>query len=101
MGCDERSKVVLENVTVEVFADIQDVSSLHKQCLTEDNPGKVRVTQFGYPDHTDADIVVWVIEEGPHKYGFLARLVKTMYDNGLQSYADQAGNMVYWSEGML
>jgi len=99
MGCDERHMVVLQDVTVEVFADVYDVTTLQKQCLSDDNPGRVSVTQFGYPDHSQADIVIWVTQDGPYKYGALARLVKTMVDGNLRTYTDPAGNMVWWREG--
>lgn len=98
MGCDARGKVVLENVTVDVFADIMDVAPILHQCLIDDNPGRVRITQFGFPGHSEADIIVWITRDQEFKYGFLARLVKALWESKQSSYTDQNGNIAYWQE---
>lgn len=80
-GCG-RASIILEKVTVDVFTDFDDIDNLVRQCLVDDNPGKVTIHVNGNPENdATADLVIVVKGAKDFPYGFLARVVNTLDDS--------------------
>jgi hypothetical protein len=88
--------VVLDNLTVDVLTDFEDIDSLTNQCLIEDNPGRIRILIERDASEATADIVVAVRGYREYQFGWLARAVKALDDaRGMQSVTYENA-VVYW-----
>jgi len=97
VGCG-RASVILDNgLTVDVVTDFDNVDSLTRQCLIDDNPGRVRII-VGGAIKPSASIVVEISGEREFPYGWLARAVKALYDSQ-QARISYENATVWWNDG--
>jgi len=99
MGECGRNSVVLDNLTVDVFTDFEEIDSLLNQCLIIDNPDRIRILVQHDPAVASADIVVVVRGAKNYPFGWLAKAVKALDDvraQGVKSVTYENAT-VYWN----